>query len=88
MQSLSTGSPHPETGTAERLFLPEEDAGPEPGNVDLHHPVLAVAVVSAVDAVAVVDGVAVAAVGRERQSPAQVETVFPSRGVEQQSGNC
>ena len=85
MQSWSTGSPHLETGTAEPLFSLEEDAGLEPGIVDLHHPVLAVAVVAAVD---VVGGVAVAAVGRERQSPAQVETVFPSRGVDQQSGNC
>ena len=86
MQSWRTGSPHPETGTAELLFSLEEDDGREPGNVDLHHPVLAVAVVAAADAVDAVDVVAAVAVGRERQSPEQVETV--SRGMEQQWGNC
>ena len=119
MQSWCTGSPHPETGMAELLFSPEEDDGREPGNVDLHQPVLEVADVATADAVAVlaavesvVEAVALVAVvaavadvalvvvvaavavvvdvavGRERQSPVQVETVFLSRGMEQWSENC
>ncbi len=125
MQSWCTGSPHPETGTAELLFSPEEDDGRELGNVDLYQPVLEVAVVASADAavvwavvesvaesvalveavalvavvaavadvvvvvvVAAVAAVADVAVGRERQSPEQVGTVFLSRRMEQWSENC
>ena len=72
MQSWCTGSPHPETGTAELLFSPEEDDGRELGNVDLYQPVLEVAVVASVDADAVVVWAAVESVA---ESVALVEAV-------------
>lgn len=91
VQSWSTGSLHQETGTVELLFSPVEDDDLEPGIAVLHHPVVAIDVVAvgvAVDVVVADAVVADVAVVLGRQSPAQAETVYPSREVEQQSENC